>query len=133
MRSSKNGIASAKFDSSSGRSGRGPTRLMSPVKTFQNCGSSSMRVLRKNLPMRVEQRPRGVEVDGGADERIQRDGDRQADGGGDEIDRAFGDLDGRSHGPESTTPVRDWELSRAEVSCAGDSPARARHPALPRS
>ena len=32
IRSSKNGIASARFTSSSGRSGRGPTRLISPVE-----------------------------------------------------------------------------------------------------
>ena len=37
----------------SGRSGRGPTRLMSPLSTFQSCGSSSSRVLRRNRPIGV--------------------------------------------------------------------------------
>ena len=30
----------------SGRSGRGPTKLMSPISTFQSCGTSSSRVRR---------------------------------------------------------------------------------------
>ena len=37
----------------SGRSGRGPTRLMSPRRTFQSCGSSSSRVRRRNRPTGV--------------------------------------------------------------------------------
>ncbi len=36
-----------------GRSGRGPTMLISPLSTFQSCGSSSMRVFRMNRPTRV--------------------------------------------------------------------------------
>ena len=32
------------------RSGRGPTRLMSPFSTFHNCGNSSIRYLRMVLP-----------------------------------------------------------------------------------
>src|SRR5215469_13813688 len=35
---------------SSSGCGRGPTRLMSPRKTFHNCGSSSRLYLRRNLP-----------------------------------------------------------------------------------
>ncbi len=35
---------------SEGTGGRGPTRLMSPMKTFQSCGSSSRLVRRRNLP-----------------------------------------------------------------------------------
>src|SRR5947209_9192153 len=38
---------------SPGRSGRGPTKLMSPTKMFQSCGSSSIAVARRNLPTRV--------------------------------------------------------------------------------
>ena len=34
----------------SGSSGLGPTRLMSPFKTFQSCGISSSEVLRRKLP-----------------------------------------------------------------------------------
>ena len=34
----------------SGRSGRGPTRLMSPLRMFQSCGSSSSRVRRRKRP-----------------------------------------------------------------------------------
>ena len=37
----------------SGRSGRGPTRLMSPIRTFQSCGSSSRRVLLRTRPTGV--------------------------------------------------------------------------------
>ncbi|HMN82888.1 MAG TPA: iron-sulfur cluster assembly protein [Burkholderiaceae bacterium] len=36
-----------------GSAGRGPTRLMSPRKTFQNCGISSIENLRMNVPTRV--------------------------------------------------------------------------------
>ena len=43
----------ASCSASSGRSGRGPTMLMSPISTFKNWGSSSSRVRRKNLPTRV--------------------------------------------------------------------------------
>ena len=54
------GITSRRLRSSSvycatseGTGGRGPTRLMSPMKTFQSCGSSSRLVLRRNLPTLV--------------------------------------------------------------------------------
>ena len=36
-----------------GRSGRGPTKLMSPSSTLNTWGISSMRVLRMKLPTRV--------------------------------------------------------------------------------
>lgn len=36
-----------------GRQGRGPTRLISPRRTFQNCGSSSSLNFRKVLPTPV--------------------------------------------------------------------------------
>src|ERR1039457_3318527 len=36
-----------------GRAGRGPTRLMSPFTTLNNCGSSSMLVRRMNFPTLV--------------------------------------------------------------------------------
>src|SRR5882762_8361807 len=36
-----------------GRSGRGPTRLMSPSITFHNWGISSRRARRRNFPTRV--------------------------------------------------------------------------------
>lgn len=32
------------------KAGRGPTKLISPVKTLQNCGSSSWLDFRSNLP-----------------------------------------------------------------------------------
>ena len=35
-----------------GRSGRGPTRLMSPCSTLMNCGNSSRLVLRRKVPKR---------------------------------------------------------------------------------
>ena len=35
---------------SSGRSGRGPIKAMSPTSTFNNCGNSSMRVWRRSCP-----------------------------------------------------------------------------------
>src|ERR1700731_4172737 len=38
---------------SSGKGGRGPTRLISPRSTFHNCGSSSRLYFRKNLPSGV--------------------------------------------------------------------------------
>ena len=37
----------------SGRSGRGPIRLMSPLRTFRSCGSSSSEVRRRSAPTRV--------------------------------------------------------------------------------
>lgn len=36
---------------SPGSTGRGPTRLISPTRTFHNCGSSSMDVQRRTLPI----------------------------------------------------------------------------------
>ena len=36
-----------------GRSGRGPTRLMSPRNTFQSCGSSSSPLRRRKPPIGV--------------------------------------------------------------------------------
>ena len=53
IRSSNSGIACDRSLSSSGRSGRGPTMLILPRSTSQNCGSSSSRDLRRNLPTRV--------------------------------------------------------------------------------
>src|SRR5437764_1015540 len=64
MRSSKNGIASARLANSSGRSGRGPTRLMSPLSTFQNCGSSSRIHLR--IPGMLRYRDLAVRMVGSA-------------------------------------------------------------------
>jgi hypothetical protein len=37
----------------SGSSGLGPTKLISPLSTFQSCGNSSRLVLRRNLPSPV--------------------------------------------------------------------------------
>ena len=37
-----------------GSSGRGPTRLILPVRTFQSCGSSSSLVFASTLPIRVK-------------------------------------------------------------------------------
>ena len=36
-----------------GRSGRGPTKLISPLSTFQSCGISSRRVFLMKLPTLV--------------------------------------------------------------------------------
>ena len=54
------GITSSRLRSSSvycatseGTGGRGPTRLMSPMNTFQSCGSSSRLVRRRNRPTLV--------------------------------------------------------------------------------
>jgi hypothetical protein len=38
---------------SSGKGGRGPTRLMSPTRTFHNCGSSARLYFRRNFPSGV--------------------------------------------------------------------------------
>ena len=43
-----------------GRSGRGPTRLMSPRRTLSSCGSSSMRWARMKAPTRVMRGSRSV-------------------------------------------------------------------------
>src|SRR6185369_16646210 len=48
-----NGISSASCDTKCGRSGLGPTKLISPFKMFQNCGISSTRILRMMRPTRV--------------------------------------------------------------------------------
>src|SRR5690606_5253518 len=41
------------ISTSYGSAGRGPTRLMSPLRTFQSCGSSSMLSFLRTLPTRV--------------------------------------------------------------------------------
>src|SRR5437667_12413242 len=43
------------------RSARGPIRLMSPLKTFQSCGNSSIRNFRNQRPTRSEERRVGKE------------------------------------------------------------------------
>src|SRR5439155_321711 len=47
------GILPLNSATNSGRSGRGPTMDISPLSTFQNCGSSSMFELRSILPSGV--------------------------------------------------------------------------------
>ena len=47
------GISSLNFSTKNGLSGLGPTRLMSPFRILKSCGSSSMLVLRINLPIPV--------------------------------------------------------------------------------
>src|SRR3990172_13288059 len=47
------GILFLKFSINTGRSGRGPTMLISPLRTLKNCGGSSMLVILRNLPMFV--------------------------------------------------------------------------------
>src|SRR5450759_1850293 len=49
----QSGVSSRIFCASSGRSGRGPTTLMSPRRTLMNWGTSSRPVLRINRPARV--------------------------------------------------------------------------------
>src|SRR5437762_613528 len=49
----KNGIWVFNCCTKNGRSGRGPTNDMSPLKTANTCGISSSRDLRRKLPSRV--------------------------------------------------------------------------------
>ena len=44
------GISSLNFSTKNGLSGRGPTRLMSPFKILNSCGSSSILVFRMSFP-----------------------------------------------------------------------------------
>src|SRR5947199_21850 len=57
-------MARSRLGTNSGRSGRGPTRLMSPRSTFHNWGSSSRWVRRRRRPTGVTRGSPGVDQQG---------------------------------------------------------------------